>query len=151
MLPDLEERGLSEDEGYELMHRMFRAARTAYTEYQHSHNPPTPEGVYDYGFKRGGCAFYVLDGRGQRDIMRNDYRILGREQFGRFANWVKELKPEDTPFLFVVSAVPMVHTRTGIVQRDEWLEVAGLGDDLRDSWEHELHDAERGELLKGAV
>ena len=147
ILPDLEARGLSDGDGHELMQRMFRAARTAYTEYQHSHNPPTAEGVYDYGFKRGGCAFYVLDGRGQRDITRGDFRILGREQFDRFADWVRALEPEDTPFLFVVSAVPVMHTSARLVERDALLERMHLGDDLRDSWEHELHDAERGKFL----
>ena len=146
MLPDLDERGLSYDEGLELMQRMFRAARQSYVEYQHSHNPPTADGVLDYAFQRGGCAFYVLDGRGRRDIGRESYRILGLEQFERFAEWAGGLTPEDTPFLFVVSAVPVLHTRAALVQSDERL--GGLGDDLRDSWEHELHTAEREALMK---
>ncbi|MCY4487795.1 MAG: alkaline phosphatase D family protein [Deltaproteobacteria bacterium] len=146
LLPDFEERGLSHGEGRELMRRMFRAARRAYFEYEHSHNPPTADGALDYGFRRGGCAFYVLDGRGQRDVERQSYRILGREQFDRFAAWVGGLTPEDTPFLFVVSAVPVLHTRAALVQADEHL--GGLGDDLRDSWEHELHTTEREALMK---
>ena len=45
--------------------------------------------------------------------------------------------------------MPVLHTRAGLVNADErWLiDQAGLGDDLRDSWEHELHDEERGALL----
>ena len=70
LLPAYRERGLSYEEGRALMQRMFRASRQAYIEYQHSHNPPTAQGHFDYGFRRGGCAFYVLDGRGQRDIER---------------------------------------------------------------------------------
>ena len=85
MLPDLEEKGLTRDEGLELAQRMFRAAQQSYVEYEHSHNPPTDDGVLDYSFRRGGCAYYVLDGRGQRDIGRESFRILGREQFDRFA------------------------------------------------------------------
>ena len=145
MLPDLEERGLTYDDGLELVQRMFAAAKQVYFEYQHSHNPPTTDATYDYAFERGGCAFYVLDGRGQRDIARDSYRILGREQFDRFAGWVAALAPEETPFLFVVSAVPVLHTRSVVVSADEF--VGGLGDDLRDSWEHELHDVERRALL----
>lgn len=99
MLPDFEDRGLTYDEGMELVQRMFAAAKQVYFEYQHSHNPPTAEGTFDYAFERGGCAFYVLDGRGQRDVSRDSYRILGREQFDRFAGWVAALKPEETPFL----------------------------------------------------
>ena len=146
VLPDLDERGLSHDDGVELAKRMFRAARQTYVEYQHSHNPPTEDGALDYALRRGGCAFYVLDGRGERDIERESYRILGREQFNRFAAWAGALTPEETPFAFVVSAVPVLHTRAALVQADEWL--GSLGDDLRDSWEHELHATEREALMK---
>lgn len=145
MLPDYEDRGFTYDEGMELVRRMVSAAKQVYVEYQHSHNPATPEGVFDYSFRRGGCAFYVLDGRGQRDIERDGYRILGREQFDRFAAWARALDPADTPFAFVVSAVPVLHTRAVVVQADKY--VGGLGDDLRDSWEHELHDEERAALM----
>ena len=149
MLPSLDEKGLTHAEGRELAERMFRVARRAYEEYEHSHNPPAGAGVLDYSFHRGGCAYYVLDGRGQRDISRESFRILGRDQFDRFADWTQGLDPEETAFLFVVSAVPVLHTRAGLVNADErWLiDQAGLGDDLRDSWEHELHDVERGALL----
>ena len=44
VFPDLEERGLSRDDGRELARRMFRAASATYLEYQHSHNPDTTEG-----------------------------------------------------------------------------------------------------------
>ena len=150
MLPDLEEKGLTRAEGRQLVERMFRAARRAYWEYEHSHNPPTEEGTFDYSFRRGGCAYYVLDGRGERDIGRESFRILGQAQFDRFAEWAAGLDPEETPFLFVVSAVPVLHMRSGLVNADDqWLiSQAGLGDDLRDAWEHELHDEERGALLE---
>lgn len=150
LLPDFEERGLTYDEGRTLMRRMFRAAQQAYIEYEHSHNPPTAKGAFDYHFRRGGCAFYVLDGRGQRDVERKSYCILGQDQFKRFANWVNSLTPEETPFLFVVSAVPMLHTRASLVNADkQWLiSQAGLDDDLRDSWEHDLHKTERAALMK---
>ena len=150
LLPAFEERGLTYEEGRTLMQRMFRAARQAYIEYEHSHNPPTAKGAFDYAFQRGGCAFYVLDGRGQRDVERKSYCILGQDQFKRFANWANALTPEETPFLFVVSAVPVLHTRAALVNADErWLiSQPGLDDDLRDSWEHDLHKLERAELMK---
>ena len=150
MLPTWEEKGLTHSEGRRLAERMFRSARRAYVEYEHSHNPPTEAGVFDYSFRRGGCAYYVLDGRGQRDVNRESFRILGREQFDRFDGWAGRLDPGETAFLFVVSAVPILHTRAGLVSADDrWLiEQAGLDDDLRDSWEHELHDEERGALLQ---
>ena len=150
VFPDLEERGLSRDDGRELARRMFRAASATYLEYQHSHNPDSAEGVWDYSFQRGGAAFYALDGRGHRDIERDSFRILGRSQFDRFAGWVESLDPEDTPFLFVVSAVPVLHARAALVAADQRMPLreAGLGDDLRDAWEHELHDEERRALMQ---
>jgi len=146
ILPDLEERGLTYEDGRILVQRMFNSAQQSYMEYQHSHNPPTNESVFDYSFRRGGCAFYVLDGRGQRDLSREDFRILGREQFERFAAWLRVQNPTETPVVFVVSAVPVLHTRAALVASDELL--GGLGDDLRDSWEHELHTVERKALME---
>lgn len=145
LLPDYAERGLSRADAMELVERMASAAVQVYGEYQHSHNPPTPDGVFDYSFRRGGCAFYVLDGRGYRNVERDSYRILGREQFERFAAWAAGLDPAEAPFAFVVSAVPVLHTRTAVVRLDDHL--GGLGDDLRDSWEHDLHDEERAALM----
>lgn len=146
LLPDLDKRGLTYEDGLELLRRMFNAARRSYVEYQHSHNPHTNNGEFDYSFKRGGCSFYVLDGRGHRDLSRSEYRILGRNQFDRFTAWLNTQSPTETPFLFVVSAVPVLHTRAALVASDELL--GSLGDDLRDSWEHQLHTVERTALME---
>ena len=146
LLPDLDARGLAYEDGRELLRRMFRAARRTYVEYQHSHNPTTAGDALDYSFARGGCGFYVLDGRGQRDVEREEYRILGRPQFERFAGWIRARTATETPFLFVVSAVPVLHTRAALVAADDRL--GSLGDDLRDSWEHELHTVEREALME---
>jgi len=72
-----------------------------------------PKTLWDYSFTRGGAAFYVLDGRGHRDIERDGYRILGEPQFRRFEAWADALDPEETPFMFVVSAVPVLHAHRG--------------------------------------
>ena len=69
---------------------MFRAARQAYMEYEHSHNPCTTPGDFDYAFQRGGCAFYVLDGRGHRDIERDELSHFGTAAVCRFANWIED-------------------------------------------------------------
>ena len=151
ILPDLAERGLTRDDGRRLVRRMFRAGCHVYREYQHGHNPPTDGAdVWDYSFHRGGAAFYVLDGRGHRDIEREDYRILGEPQFRRFEAWADALDPGETPFMFVVSAVPVLHAKAALADADLRLPLreAGLGDDLRDSWEHSLHDEERGALME---
>ena len=92
----------------------------------------------------------MLDGRGHRDIEREQYRILGEPQFRRLEAWADTLDPEETPFLFVVSAVPVLHAKAALADADLRfpLREAGLGDDLRDSWEHSLHDDERGVLME---
>ena len=150
LLPERRQRKLRRGEGRELVGRMFRAAARVYGEYQHSHNPETEAGVWDYSFRRGGAAFYVLDGRGQRDIERRSHRTLGIEQFRRFESWADGLDADETPFAFVVSAVPVLHAKAALVDADLSLPMRalGIGDDLRDSWEHKLHAEERGRLME---
>ena len=149
VLPDLEERGLSPDDGMELLRRMEKAGKAVYYEYEHQHNPPTPPEQYDYTFHHKGCDFFVLDGRGYRDVNRAENRILGTEQIARFEDYVQALDPKKSKFLFVVSAVPVMHWKSSIVNREDnfAVDVLDLQDDLRDSWEWEKHDKERGRLM----
>ena len=63
-------------------------AQQSHEESTHSRNSPAEDGVLDYSFRRGGCTYDVLDGRGQPDIGREGFRTLGRERFDRFAAWV---------------------------------------------------------------
>lgn len=150
ILPAITEKNITYEQAAELIERMFRAGKRVYGEYQHSHNPPTDDGVYDYGYYVADCAFYVLDGRGQRDVNRESYRILGQEQMGRFKAWLESAESRSKSFLFVVSAVPVLHLRPALVNADRsaMAKMMGLGDDLRDSWEHDLHDAEREEMTR---
>ena len=58
---------------------MFSAAKQAYEEYQHSHNPdpdPIKKGNYDYAFEHHDSLFYVLDGRGHRDFDKKNTVFL---------------------------------------------------------------------------
>ena len=150
VLPDLEARGLTKSDGMELIRRMGTAAKRVYREYQHSHNPSTPDGQFDYDFHHKGCEFYVLDGRGHRDIERPSFRILGEEQFRRFESHVNALDPEKVKHLFVVSAVPVLHMYDQLVEQADSLvmDVGNLTDDLRDAWEHPLHNEERKSLMR---
>ena len=149
IFPARKEKKLSRAECRQLLERMREAAMQVYAEYQHAHNPSTPAGQYDYGMVQGNSAFYVLDGRGQRDINRSANRILGDAQLQRFADWLQALEPAVTPYLFVVSAVPLLHMKAAYVNDDTnaAFDLADLQDDLRDAWEHELHDAERQAVL----
>ncbi|GMW03115.1 MAG: hypothetical protein AMXMBFR84_42510 [Candidatus Hydrogenedentota bacterium] len=139
---------LTIQQGRELAERMVETAKLVYEEYEHSHNPKTPKNQYDYGFYAGPCAFYVLDGRGVRDLSRPSHRILGKEQHSRFREWLGLPSTRSKPFLFVVSAVPVFHLRAILGKEKLVSKLGTLADDLRDSWENELNEEERSELLE---
>ncbi len=146
------DKDLKKEDGDELLNRMFRAAKEAYFEYEHSHNPQTGKDIFHYGFNHNRCAFFVLDGRGYRDINRSTFRIHGESQFNDFKQLVEQLDAAQTSFLFVVSAVPVLHMgeRWFDLEENKFFDIlnAGNRDDLRDGWEHSLHDNERKEFKK---
>ena len=151
ILGKFEAKGLTRKEGWKLVDRMKEAATQVYQEYEHSHNPVTGKGQYDYSFTHKKCAeFYVLDGRGDRDINRASHKILGREQMDRFRQHVAGLHAEQTRFLFVVSAVPVQHMSSSLVNMAGGIlmDKLNLDDDLRDAWEWEGHKQERKELME---
>ena len=143
-------KGLNYKDCKELLRRMEEAGKQVYYEYQHKHNPKTNPNVFDYGFSMAKAAFYFLDGRGHRDINRSTQRILGIAQFNRFKDWINFLDPQKTKYLFVISAVPLLHLSPVLVNKDKNIlaDLADIQDDLRDSWEHKLHNAERKALLQ---
>lgn len=135
------------EQNVSLAHQMFDAAKSTYEEYQHSHNPTTNDGVYDYHFVWGQCAYYVLDMRGQRDFNRTtDDKILGKDQMARFKEWLGSKEALSASALFIVSPVPLVHIKNFIVNHLD-LPLLGLADDLRDEWAHESNWVERNDLL----
>lgn len=151
--------GLFEDADTEanqmLVDLMWRAACRAYFEYQHSHNPPTSidlrnpdECQWDFAFRHGDCAFYVLDMRGHHDIEKppaDPDILLGRAQSLRFTRWLSAPETQSARVLFVVSPVPVVHWA------DRMVNYADLGeskDDFLDEWGHETNWAERNLLLE---
>jgi alkaline phosphatase D len=126
-----------------LVKRMENAARQVYAEYEHSRNPQTPDKQWDYSFTCGPAVTYVLDGRGHRDFNRADHKILGATQLTRFRNWIQAVDVAQTPFVFVVSAVPLVHLRPAISAIGRKARFArSAWDDLRDHWEHPAHKDE---------
>ena len=106
----------------------WRAACQAYYEYEHSHNPPTAVDLnkpddcqWDYAFRQGDSAFYVLDMRGHHDVEKNKGKktgldpniLLGQAQFDRFTAW---LDSADTKAARD-AAVAVAAERHGAVQR----------------------------------
>lgn len=149
ILPDWNEKGLSWEDCNTLLANMKECALKAYNEYQHSHNPDTDNNRYDYGFITNGSAFYFLDERTNRDINRAENRILGKQQLERFATWLGNLDINQTPYVFVVSTVPLLHFDDDIVNiKSVLVDPTDLEDDLRDEWEHELHRVERKQLVE---
>lgn len=149
-------RELSQTDATKLLRRMFAAAKEAYWEYEHCHNPqtePQKAETMHYHFEVANASFFVLDGRGARDINRSAYRIHGKAQIDALKKYADGIKPTKEPkFLFVVSAVPLLHTANWIVDSETgWLMPVvrkGDRDDLRDGMEHPLHDDERKELKR---
>lgn len=142
-------KGLSYEDGVKLYDRMIKAAKQVYQEYQHSHNPKTPTGQYDYEFYLGDhSAFYFLDGRGYRDVQRDSYRIHGKKQLDRFQKWLNHENTKSKKFIFVLTAVPVFHVRSLIAKGTEITDkiLKKYSDDLRDQWEHNIHDEERLEF-----
>ena len=144
-------------QGWDLVDRMGKAAKQVYREYQHSHNlmpkdeEGNKEGQYDYSFPHRQCAkFYVLDGRGHRDINEKSYKVLGRKQMDRFRRYVDGLDAEQTQFLFVVSAVSVQHIRSWVFKcmLRPVTSMIHMRDDLRDAWEWNGHQEEKEELLE---
>ena len=133
-----------------LIRQMFEAATKTYSEYQHSHNPSTPPGQWDYAFTTGPIATYVLDMRGHRKFApkaKGGKQILGGPQMQRFVDWLASDPARNARVVFVVASVPVVHHRSWIVNR---FDEGGLKDDFRDQWEHDSNWKERRALL-GAV
>ena len=144
-----------------LVDLMWKASCRAYFEYQHSHNPPTsgdlrdPDNCqWDYSFRQGDSAFYVLDMRGHHDVEKNKGKksgqqdgniILGQAQFDRFCAWLNGPEVAQAKALFVVSPVPIIHWVEGLVN------FADLGenkDDFMDEWGHKTNWWERNQLLE---
>ncbi len=128
--------------------RLFRAAETAFREYQHVRNPageiegPPP---YAYGFWHGDVGFFVLDLRSERDY--EEQRILGSEQWGRLDRFLDGATERDTRTLFIGASVPVVHASPALMRALEGLPT-GTGRDIRDRWDVPAFAAERTQLLE---
>ncbi|MDP8922245.1 MAG: alkaline phosphatase family protein, partial [Chloroflexota bacterium] len=118
----------------ELDHRLFRAASTAYREYQHVRTfgadvdaaPP-----YHYCFWFGDVGFFVLDLRGERDYRAG--RVIGERQWGDLDDFLRTAAHRGVPTVFVIASVPLVHLPPTFDHLLEWVPTA-RGTDVRDRW-----------------
>ncbi|HFD10910.1 MAG TPA: hypothetical protein ENJ32_00335, partial [Crenotrichaceae bacterium] len=92
------------DANQELAFNMREAAEIVYKEYQHSHNPDTPNKQYDYGYITGNCAFYIMDMRGHRNYNRKTAsKILGTAQMKRIQSWLATPEVVNSKAVYIVS------------------------------------------------
>ena len=133
---------------------MFEAAKIVYDQFQHSHNPTTANGVFDFPLTQKHAEFYFMDMRGQREfdlrrLKRRDGkkatdRILGKQQLARLMDWLKDISTKNNKIVYIVSPVPVVHWTGFAVNTGD---VLGAKDDFRDEWDHETNHAERDKVL----
>lgn len=136
-----------------LIELMWRAARTAYFEFAHCHNPNTPINLensidcqWDYSFSQSDIPFFVVDMRGHHDCQRSKCSLLGEAQFERFKQWLSNNKTTASQVLFVVLPVPIVHWKSSVINVGTAIREADK-DDGKDEWEHCSNHAERDDLL----
>jgi alkaline phosphatase D len=121
---------------------IFDAARTAYVEFQHSHNPNSlKKGELYYTFSYGDASFLVMDTRGHRDFYRGQYTIAGKEQWDKIQEWINSEPVKNSKILFVVTSVPVLH-----VSR-KFGSLSFIKNDIRDQWSTGDNKYERRRLL----
>ena len=119
----------------ELECRLYRAAATAYREYQHLRHVGTSvddEAPYDRQFWLGDVGFFVLDLRGGRDYRVG--RVLGERQWQDLDAFLAEAGADAVPTVFIVASVPIIHLPPGGTRLFEWLP-NDEGTDVRDRWD----------------
>lgn len=99
---------------------LLRVAMKVYWEFQHSHNPNTENGPYEYHYKFdcGDASFFVLDTRYHRNSSIG--RMLNENQEADLLRWIGQ---QPKKLKFIVSGVPFV----GEVIRqgnDKWCDAA---------------------------
>lgn len=128
--------------------RLYRAAETAYREYQHLRNPGAKlaDGPpFAYSFWYGDVGFLVLDLRGCRD--HGAGRVLGEEQWRAVDGFLRDADARDARTVFLAASVPIVHLSPGLVALASWIP-GSKGTDVRDRWNTPAFRDEREALLE---
>lgn len=118
---------------------IFKAARQAYVDFQHAHNPQNtadPSTLY-YGFHTSGCSFIFMDLRGHREIWNG--RLLGEAQKTWIEDFIKN-HCSATKVLFIISSVPLFHLDTRLA----WIPYS----DITDQWSNEHNKIDRRWLME---
>jgi phosphodiesterase/alkaline phosphatase D-like protein len=128
--------------------RLFRAAATAYREFQHLRNPTgslAPQASYGYSFWRGDVGFHVPDLRGERDFETG--RVMGDEGWSKLDAFLAEATDRQVPTIFLGVSVPVVHASPAMMTALERLPTSS-GRDVRDRWSVSAFAAQRTMLVE---
>ncbi len=132
----------------DLDRRLYRAARTAYQEYQHLRNPGgalDDQPPFAYHFWYADAGFFVLDLRGCRD--HQERRILGDPQWAALDAFLDEADARGTATVFIVASVPVIHIAPALAAALQWIPTKS-GTDVRDRWSVDAFRPEREALLE---
>jgi phosphodiesterase/alkaline phosphatase D-like protein len=128
--------------------RLYRAAETAYREYQHLRAPGgslEARAPYAYGMWQGDVGFFVLDLRGDRDYEAG--RIIGDQQWQRLDAFLADATDRAVTTVFIAASVPVVHASPAMMAAlERW--PTGTGRDIRDRWDVPTFAHERTALLE---
>jgi alkaline phosphatase D len=137
----------SEPDHSEVENRMFRAAATAFREYQHLHNPGAgmEDGPpYHFKFWYGDVGFMVLDLRSSRNYQAS--QVLDEAQWKSFDEFLAEATQCETPTLFIGATIPVIHFSPAMVNMLDWLP-GSKGGNVRDRWDSDRFNQDRDRLL----
>lgn len=124
---------------------IFQAARQAYEEFQHCHNPTTTAGIFHYAFTYGAAGFLVLDLRGQRNVTRKtaDRPLMGARQWADLTAWLQG-PARACRIVFVITSVPLIHAPA--ILADAGGVIGELN--LMDQWSYEKFRPEQQDLVR---
>jgi alkaline phosphatase D len=123
---------------------IFEAAKQAYYEFQHCHNPdPLVNDKFYYSFQYGTAAFLVMDLRGERDITSN--LLMSDQQMTAIQEWLESDSIKQCKILFVVTSVPVFHLSRGLSS------LGFIKSDIRDQWSYRANRTNRQKLLNALL
>jgi alkaline phosphatase D len=131
----------------EIDKRLYRAAETAYAEYEHAHNPGATLGQdapFHYRFWHGDAGFFVLDLRSERDY--SEGLLIGEDQWQSLRSFLDEAAQRGTRTVFIASSIPVVHFSPGLAYLTSYIpnRKASLS---RDRWDSAALAPHRRRLL----
>lgn len=154
--------------------KFFKDLRETYWHFQMSHNSRVEKYEEDsrtampYSIRCGRLMVLVLDSRGARDIWREDFPILGEEQW-TFLNETLDNLEEDIDAIAIATTAPIAGVRrlpgraSSAIKDVRWFKngkesklrnhviwrkgTGDIYDDYRDQWSHELSRNEQKKLI----